>query len=92
MYNYFIASLTPQNQYGFVKGTGTQNCGTTIAFIATQALNCWQERRIVSLDIKGAFDKIWGRELFNHLWIISVCERLFKPVARRPQAGARLVS
>ena len=38
MYN-FIASFIPQNQYGFVKGTGAQNCGTTIASTATQALN-----------------------------------------------------
>ena len=58
MYN-FVAPFIPQNQYGFVKGTGAQDCGTTVAFIVTQALNSRQECRIVSLDIKGAFDKIW---------------------------------
>ena len=40
----------PQNQYGFVKGTGAQDCGATIAFTATQALNCQQELRIVRVS------------------------------------------
>ena len=39
MYN-FITPFIPQNQYGILKGTGAQDCGATIAFIATQALNC----------------------------------------------------
>ena len=34
MYN-FIASFIPQSQYGFVKGTGAQDCGTTTVFIQT---------------------------------------------------------
>ena len=51
MYNF----IAPFIQYGFVKGTGAQDHGVTIAFIATQALNCRQECHIVSLDIKGAF-------------------------------------
>ena len=57
LYN-FLAPNIPQNQYGFLKGTGAQDCGATIAFSATQALNCLQEC-ILSLYTKGAFDKIW---------------------------------
>ena len=34
MYN-FIAPFMPQNQYEFMKGTGAQDCGATIAFTAT---------------------------------------------------------
>ena len=68
MYN-FIVPFIPQNQYGFVKGTDAQDCGVTIAFIASQALNCRQELRIVSLDIKGAFDKIWWDGLLHHLLV-----------------------
>ena len=49
----------------------------TIAFIATQALNCRQELHIVSLDIKGAFDKIWWDELLHHLWIIGIRRKAF---------------
>ena len=40
-----------------MKGTGAQDCGATIAFIETQALNCQQELYIVSLDVKRAFDQ-----------------------------------
>ena len=76
MYN-FITPFIPQNQYGFMKGTGAQDCGATIAFIATQALNCWQELHIVSLDIKGAFDKIWWDGLLHHLWTIGVRQKAF---------------
>ena len=75
MYN-FIAPFIPQNQYGFVKGTGAEDCGATIC-IATQALNCWQELRTVSLDIKEAFDKIWWDGLLHHLWIIGIHRKAF---------------
>ena len=50
-----------------MKGTGAQDCGATVAFVVTQALNSRQECRIVSLDIKAAFDKIWWSGLLNHL-------------------------
>ena len=76
MYN-FIAPFIPQNQYGFVKGTGAQDCGATIAFTATQALNRRQECRIVSLDIKGAFDRIWWNGLLNHLCSIGFHQRAY---------------
>ena len=70
----FIAPLLFQNQYGFMKGTGAQNCGTTIAFTATQTLNHQQECRIVSLDIKGAFDKIWW---LSHFWSIGFRQKAY---------------
>ena len=54
----FVTPFIYQNQYGFVKGTGAQDCGVALALIATQALNNRQECCIVSLGIKGAFDKI----------------------------------
>ena len=76
MYN-FVILFIPQNQYGFVKGAGAQDCGVTVAFIATQALNSQQECRIVSLDIKGAFDKICWSGLLIHLWSIGVCQKAF---------------
>ena len=57
--------------------TGAQDCGATIAFIATQAPNCQQECHIVSLDIKIAFDKIWWNGLPNHLQSIGLRQRIF---------------
>ena len=76
MYN-FIAPFIPQNQYGFVKGTGAQDCSETIAFTATQALNHRQECRIVSLDIKGGFDRTWWNGLLHHLWSIGFRQRAY---------------
>ena len=80
MYN-FVVPFIPQNKYGFVKGTGAQDCGVTVAFIATQAENSQQECHIVSLDIKVAFDKIWWSGLLNHLWSIGVRQKAFSLMA-----------
>ena len=41
---YFI----PSTQFGFIKGTGAKDCGTTIAFTAIQVLEDGEECRIVS--------------------------------------------
>ena len=38
-----IMLFVPQSQYGFVKGTGAQDCGTVIALFVTQALELRQE-------------------------------------------------
>ena len=76
LYNY-ITPFIPQSQYGFLKGTGAQDCGTVIALFATQALELRQECRVVSLDIKGAFDRIWWNGLLQHLSCIGVCGKAF---------------
>ena len=72
-----IMPFIPQSQYGFVKGTGAQDCGTVIALFATQALELLQECRVVSLDIKGAFDRIWWNGLLQHLSCIGIRGRAF---------------
>ena len=50
-----------------LKGTGAQDCGAAMVFNATQALEDRQECRIVSLDIRGAFDSVWWDGLLQHL-------------------------
>ena len=55
LYNY-ITPFFPQNQYGFLKSSGAQECKTAIALFATQVLESCQECHVISLDIKGAFD------------------------------------
>ena len=57
----------PSTQFGFVRGTGAQDCGAALAFTAIQALERRQECRIVSLDIRGAFDSVWWGGLLQHL-------------------------
>ena len=42
LYNH-ITPFIAQSQYGFLKGSGAQDCGTAIALFATQALESRQE-------------------------------------------------
>ena len=76
LYNH-IMPFVAQSQYGFVKGTGAQDCGTVIALFATQVLELCQECRVVSLDIKGAFDRIWWDGLLQHLSCIGIQGKAF---------------
>ena len=55
-----------------MKGTGAQDCGTAIAFTAIQALEHCEECRIVSLDIRGAFNSVWWAGLLKHLWSVGL--------------------
>ena len=41
-----ISSFIPPAQFGFIKGTGAQDCGTALAFTAIQALEHQMECRI----------------------------------------------
>ena len=51
----YISPYISASQFGFMAGTGAQDCGTAMAFMAIQALELCQKYRIVSLDIFGAF-------------------------------------
>ena len=64
-----MAGWLPPSQFGFLKGTGAQDCGAAMAFTATQALEDRQECRIVSLDIRGAFDSV----IFQIKFYIVIC-------------------
>ena len=48
-----ISPYIPPSQFGFMKGTGTQDCGNAMAFTAIQVLELRQECHIISLDIHG---------------------------------------
>jgi len=67
-----ISPYIPSAQYGFIKGTGAQDCGTTLAFTAIQALEYRKECCIVSLDIHSAFDSVWWNGLLQHLWSVGM--------------------
>ena len=76
--NQVITPFVPQCQYGFLKGSGAQDCGTAIGSFATQALELRQECQVVSLDIKGAFNHIWWDGLLHHIFsCIGVCGKAF---------------
>ena len=67
-----ISTYMPFTRFGFVRGTGAQDCGTALALIAMQALECRQECQIVFLDIRGAFNSVWWGGLLQHLWSVGL--------------------
>jgi len=48
LYRHISPYILP-TQFGFIKGTGAQDCGAAIAFTAMQALEHKMECRVVSL-------------------------------------------
>ena len=52
------ASIVPQSQFGFVKKCGTTDYGSAMSFKVHDELEKRNEILIVSLDVKGAFDRV----------------------------------
>jgi len=77
LYRHILPYIQP-TQFGFIKSTGAQDCGATIVFTAMQALERRMECRVVSLDIRGAFDSIWWNGLLQHLWSVGLRGRVYK--------------
>ena len=50
--------FVPQSQFGFVKGCGTTDYGSALSFKIHDVLEQRDEILIVSLDVKGAFDRV----------------------------------
>ncbi|CAM9791021.1 unnamed protein product, partial [Heterosigma akashiwo] len=66
------------NQFGFLPGTGTVDVGVILADRISLALEVRKDVRLVALDFKGAFDKVWWRGLLAHLWAVGVRSKAFK--------------
>ena len=77
LYNHILPFI-PSTQFGFIKGTDAQDCGTAIAFTATQVLKDQEECRIISLDIRGAFDSVWWSGLLSHLRSIVTRSKAYR--------------
>ena len=67
----------PDEQFGFVPGAGTADVGIVITNEIAEALEAREELRVVALNIRGAFDRVWWRGLLAHLHSISIRERAF---------------
>ncbi|CAM9944976.1 unnamed protein product, partial [Heterosigma akashiwo] len=74
----FLYEHIPPEQFGFLRGTGTADVGVIIADQIAQSLEARKDVRLVALDFKGAFDKVWWRGLLEHLWAVGVRGRAFK--------------
>ncbi|CAN0140313.1 unnamed protein product, partial [Heterosigma akashiwo] len=66
------------NQFGFLPGTGTLDIGVILADQISRALEARKDVRIVALDFKGAFDKVWWQCLLVHLRAVGVRPKAYQ--------------
>jgi hypothetical protein len=74
----FLLPHIPEEQFGFIPDTGTLDVGAVLADQIAQALQAKKDVRLVALDFKGAFDKVWWRGLLAHLWAVGVRAKAYK--------------
>lgn len=55
----WISKHIPNCQFGFVKGTGTNDYGAALSLTMQAHLDKRGEGILISLDAKGAFDRVW---------------------------------
>jgi hypothetical protein len=66
-FDLWVTKFVPQSQYGFLKGCGTADYGAAMSFKIHDELERRNDILIVSLDVKGAFDRVWWARLKNRL-------------------------
>jgi hypothetical protein len=74
----FVRDHIPGSQFGFLRGCGTDDYGALLSMTLSQVLESRQEALVISLDVKGAFDKVWWQGLLEHLRSIGVCGRALR--------------
>ena len=67
-----LFQFIPPEQFGFVPGAGVPDAGVLLVDEIASTLEDREELRIVSLDLRGAFDRVWWRGLLAHLWNIGL--------------------
>ena len=73
-----VPETPPANmQFGFAPGSGVSDAGILLADEIASTLNDREELRVVSLDLCGAFDRVWWRGLLAHLWNVGLCGRAY---------------
>jgi hypothetical protein len=63
----WIYKFIPQCQFGFRKACGTDDYGAAVSAELTEALEKLWEVLLISLDVAGAFDKVWWKALIANL-------------------------
>jgi hypothetical protein len=59
----WLSNFIPRNQFGFTKATGTSDYGALLTMKMTKTLDARLEGILISLDVKGAFDRVWWGRL-----------------------------
>ena len=60
-------NFIPECQFGFVKSTGTNDYGAALSFKMLSHLDNQGEGILISLDVAGAFDRVWWARLRSRL-------------------------
>lgn len=63
----WVEKLIPEVQFGFLKGIGTSEHGLLLSSKMLETLERRGEGVLVSLDVKGAFDRCWWSKLLARL-------------------------
>ena len=63
----FLNKFTPQEQFGFRKGCGTDDYSVCLFTDLHLAMEAGLESILVALDVAGAFDKVWWKALLELL-------------------------
>ena len=63
----WASNFVPENQFGFTKRTGTGDYGAALACTMQMHLEARGEGLLISLDVDGAFDRVWWARLKSRL-------------------------
>ena len=55
----WMTLFIPESQFGFLVGFGTEDYGCVLTFKMVTVLEQRREGILVSMDVKGAFDRVW---------------------------------
>ena len=55
----WISKFIPTSQFGFLEGVGSSEYGCILMLKMISALERRGEGILISLDVKGAFDRVW---------------------------------
>ena len=63
----FLEKFIPPSQFGFIKKCGTQDYGALLVLLIFSSLEEGEDVLMVSLDVAGAFDRVWHAGLLKKL-------------------------
>ena len=63
----FLEKFTSMSQFGFIKKCGTQDYGACLVMKIINILERRNEAVLISLDVEGAFDRVWHQGLLRNL-------------------------
>ena len=63
----FLDNHIPKSQFGFLRGCGTQDYGAALVMQLVEILERRNQAVVISLDVAGAFDRVWHSGLLKKL-------------------------